>query len=284
MNIVNGVLARGVDLVLVKDFASYALQKKLLQQRWWPSLRIFSFFLLRVDDDDEEELYYAITPEFNHKRLSHHGGGKHLDTILEMVIGEFIKSSVGDLVKTHEFNPIHNEDLDFTPKNDRFDTESYLLESLLNHDTLMASSLKIDSLLGIISNIYSQGVLSCTGADSENNVKFPPQNSHEYVSYWCCGGWEKTFGGSLKEFGFGLSMDEFSLLEAHMKQNPLLRPDPHLLQVHRLQCSSSSKDLPMKLNMMDEDVWGCEGELGSRTKLSTELTFEQQCSLLYKLT
>ncbi|GKC85138.1 hypothetical protein Tco_1140855, partial [Tanacetum coccineum] len=32
-------------------------------------------------------------------------------------------------------------------KNDRFDTESYLLESLLNRDTLMASSPKIDSLL-----------------------------------------------------------------------------------------------------------------------------------------
>ncbi|GJX37460.1 hypothetical protein Tco_0250763 [Tanacetum coccineum] len=45
-----------------------------------------------------------------------------------------------------EFNPIHNEDLDSTPKNDRFDTESYLLESLLNRDTLMASSPKIDSL------------------------------------------------------------------------------------------------------------------------------------------
>ncbi|GKB27039.1 hypothetical protein Tco_0866440, partial [Tanacetum coccineum] len=46
-----------------------------------------------------------------------------------------------------EFNPIHNEDLDSTPKNDRFDTESYLLESLLNRDTFMASSPKIDSLL-----------------------------------------------------------------------------------------------------------------------------------------
>ncbi|GJU62510.1 hypothetical protein Tco_1244345 [Tanacetum coccineum] len=45
-----------------------------------------------------------------------------------------------------EFNPIHNEDLDSTPKNDRFDTESYLPESLLNRDTLMASSPKIDSL------------------------------------------------------------------------------------------------------------------------------------------
>nr|GEV84552.1 hypothetical protein [Tanacetum cinerariifolium] len=33
-----------------------------------------------------------------------------------------------------EFNPIHNEDLDFTSKNNRFDTKSYLLESLLNRD------------------------------------------------------------------------------------------------------------------------------------------------------
>ncbi|GJY45027.1 hypothetical protein Tco_0433240 [Tanacetum coccineum] len=31
-----------------------------------------------------------------------------------------------------EFNPIHNEDPDSTPKNDRFDAESYLLESLVN--------------------------------------------------------------------------------------------------------------------------------------------------------
>nr|GEX05782.1 phospholipase-like protein [Tanacetum cinerariifolium] len=45
------------------------------------------------------------------------------------------------------FNRIHNEDLDSTPKNDRFDTKSYLLESLLNRDTLMASSPKIDYLL-----------------------------------------------------------------------------------------------------------------------------------------
>ncbi|GJS35242.1 hypothetical protein Tco_0533624 [Tanacetum coccineum] len=46
-----------------------------------------------------------------------------------------------------EFNLIHNEDPDSTPKNDRFDTESYLLESLLNRDTFMASSPKVDSTL-----------------------------------------------------------------------------------------------------------------------------------------
>nr|GEU68927.1 reverse transcriptase domain-containing protein [Tanacetum cinerariifolium] len=37
-------------------------------------------------------------------------------------------------VMRSEFNPIHNEDLDSTPKNDLFDTKSYLLESLLNRD------------------------------------------------------------------------------------------------------------------------------------------------------
>ncbi|GKD53028.1 hypothetical protein Tco_1286415 [Tanacetum coccineum] len=50
-------------------------------------------------------------------------------------------------INSSEFNPIHNEDPNSTPKNDRFDTESYLLESLLNCDTFMTFSPKIDSLL-----------------------------------------------------------------------------------------------------------------------------------------
>ncbi|GJW85201.1 reverse transcriptase domain-containing protein [Tanacetum coccineum] len=45
-----------------------------------------------------------------------------------------------------EFNPIHNEDLDSTLKNDPFDTKSYLPESLLNHDTLIVSSHRNDPL------------------------------------------------------------------------------------------------------------------------------------------
>nr|GEX48673.1 hypothetical protein [Tanacetum cinerariifolium] len=55
-----------------------------------------------------------------------------------------------------EFNLIHNEDLDSTPKNDRFDPKSYLLESLLNRDTLMASSPKFDSLLEEFSEFNSK--------------------------------------------------------------------------------------------------------------------------------
>nr|GEZ57839.1 hypothetical protein [Tanacetum cinerariifolium] len=54
---------------------------------------------------------------------------------------------LGEEIKSIEFNPIHNKDLDSTLKNNHFDTDSYLLESSLNRVTLMISSLKIDSLL-----------------------------------------------------------------------------------------------------------------------------------------
>nr|GFB66827.1 hypothetical protein [Tanacetum cinerariifolium] len=60
------------------------------------------------DDDDDEDCTIAITPNF----------------------------PITDSLK-----------LESTPKNDRFDTEPYLLESLPNRDTLMSSTLKIDSFL-----------------------------------------------------------------------------------------------------------------------------------------
>ncbi|GKC40903.1 hypothetical protein Tco_1053287 [Tanacetum coccineum] len=125
------------------------------------------------DDDDEERSIplrdiimselppcVAITPD-SLKTDSFIMVDKHLDTIPETESDEFIKSSVENLVQNprcledecgvlmcrFEFNPIHNEDPDSTLKNDRFDTESYLLESLLNRDTFMTFSPKIDSLL-----------------------------------------------------------------------------------------------------------------------------------------
>nr|GEV59542.1 hypothetical protein [Tanacetum cinerariifolium] len=62
-----------------------------------------------------------------------------------------------------EFNPTHNEDLDSTLKNDRFDTKSYLLESLLNRDTLMASSPKFDFLLEEFSGELTHSDLILSG-------------------------------------------------------------------------------------------------------------------------
>nr|GEU60871.1 hypothetical protein [Tanacetum cinerariifolium] len=73
----------------------------------------------------------------------------HEEVIYEMSFKTYLNPpfDLDEEIISSEFNPIHNEDLDYTPKNDRFDTKSYLHESLLNHDTLMASSPKFDSLL-----------------------------------------------------------------------------------------------------------------------------------------
>nr|GEX71064.1 hypothetical protein [Tanacetum cinerariifolium] len=134
----------------------------------YPSKRFNSFCY--DDDDDDEDYTVVITPDFSITD-SLIMENEHLDTILETESDEFIKSSVENLVlipnstssddessheevihemsfKTYsnplfylneeiissEFNSIHNEDLDSTPKNDRFDTKSYLLESLLNRN------------------------------------------------------------------------------------------------------------------------------------------------------
>nr|GFA18388.1 hypothetical protein [Tanacetum cinerariifolium] len=73
----------------------------------------------------------------------------HEEVIHEMRFKTYLNPlfDLDEEIISSEFNPIHNEDLDSTLKNDRFDTDSYLLESSLNRDTLMISSLKIDSLL-----------------------------------------------------------------------------------------------------------------------------------------
>nr|GEZ15040.1 hypothetical protein [Tanacetum cinerariifolium] len=60
-----------------------------------------------------------------------------------------------------EFNPIHNEDLDSTLKNDR-------VKSLLNRDTLMASSPKFDSLLEEFSGEFAHANLIPPGINKAN--------------------------------------------------------------------------------------------------------------------
>nr|GFC08779.1 hypothetical protein [Tanacetum cinerariifolium] len=44
-----------------------------------------------------------------------------------------------------EFNPTHNEDLDSTPKNNRFDSKSYILESFLNRDEPIPPGIDCDN-------------------------------------------------------------------------------------------------------------------------------------------
>nr|GFC03213.1 hypothetical protein [Tanacetum cinerariifolium] len=93
----------------------------------------FSMFSNPLFDDST-----SSDDESSHEEVIHEMSFKTYSNPLFDLYEEIISS---------EFNPIHNEDLDSAPKNDRFDTESYLLESLLNRDTLMASSPKFDSFL-----------------------------------------------------------------------------------------------------------------------------------------
>nr|GEX45255.1 hypothetical protein [Tanacetum cinerariifolium] len=48
-------------------------------------------------------------------------------------------------VMRSEFNPIHNEDLDSTPKNNRFDSKFYLIESFLNRDESIPPGIDCDN-------------------------------------------------------------------------------------------------------------------------------------------
>nr|GEV98938.1 hypothetical protein [Tanacetum cinerariifolium] len=80
----------------------------------------FSMFSNPLFDDstssDDESSHEEVIHEMSFKTYSN-----HLFDLDEEIISS-------------EFNPIHNKDLDSTPKNDRFDTKSYLFKSLLNRD------------------------------------------------------------------------------------------------------------------------------------------------------
>ncbi|GKE50909.1 hypothetical protein Tco_1486065, partial [Tanacetum coccineum] len=112
------------------------------------------------DDDDEYTIQYkeylenssnAITPDLSTEEPDNtlSMGDEHLDTILETESDEVIKSSVEDLVPIpSESDGIFDNmcDVPFCDKN-HFDVESDLMDSLLNQDTSIIYSPKIDSLL-----------------------------------------------------------------------------------------------------------------------------------------
>ncbi|GJX86337.1 reverse transcriptase domain-containing protein [Tanacetum coccineum] len=112
------------------------------------------------DDDDEYTIQYreylenssnAITPDLPTEEPDNSlsMGDEHLDTIPETESDEVIKSSVEDLVPIpSESEGIFDNTCD-VPSCDKkhFDAESALMESLLNRDTSIVYSPKIDSLL-----------------------------------------------------------------------------------------------------------------------------------------
>nr|GEU71061.1 reverse transcriptase domain-containing protein [Tanacetum cinerariifolium] len=94
----------------------------------------------------------------------------HEEVIDEMSFKTYLNPlyDLDEEIISSEFNPIHNEDFDSTPRNDRFDTTSYLLESLLNRDTLMDSSTNFDSLLDKFSGELAHTDLIPLGINEAN--------------------------------------------------------------------------------------------------------------------
>ncbi|GKB69435.1 hypothetical protein Tco_0930847, partial [Tanacetum coccineum] len=140
-------------------------EKELLQQEQAAYVRTsqrFNFIYYNDDNDEESSIplsgviselppCVAITPVLSTEEPvdSLIMKDEHLDTILATELDEVIKSSVEDLV------PIPSEsegifgnmcDVPFCDKN-HFDAESDLMQSLLNRDTSIIYSPKIDSLL-----------------------------------------------------------------------------------------------------------------------------------------
>nr|GEV74837.1 putative RNA-directed DNA polymerase [Tanacetum cinerariifolium] len=104
--------------------------------------------MLDCDDSQTTNFSTFSNPLFDDSTSSD-DESSHEEVIHEMSFKTYSNPlfDLDEEIISSEFNLIHNEDLDSTPKNDCFDTDSYLLESSLNRDTLMISSLKIDSLL-----------------------------------------------------------------------------------------------------------------------------------------
>nr|GEZ63033.1 hypothetical protein [Tanacetum cinerariifolium] len=90
---------------------------------------------------------------------------KHRDEIkINELKGNFNRMSIEiskkeKLQQLDEFNPIHNEDLDSTPKNDRFDTKSFLLKSLLNRDESIPSGIDTDDSDSKGDNLFLERLL-----------------------------------------------------------------------------------------------------------------------------
>nr|GEW17309.1 hypothetical protein [Tanacetum cinerariifolium] len=104
--------------------------------------------MLDCDDSQTTNFSTFSNPLFNDSNSSD-DESSHEEVIHKMSFKTYSNPffDLDEEIISSEFNPIHNEDLDSTLKNDRFDTKSYLLEPLVNRDTLMASSPKFDSLL-----------------------------------------------------------------------------------------------------------------------------------------
>ncbi|GJT63080.1 hypothetical protein Tco_1006613 [Tanacetum coccineum] len=121
------------------------------------------------DDDDDEESSIPLK-DIIMSELPPDDESSYEEDVHEMSFKTY-SNPLFDLDKeiiSIELNPIHNEDLDSTPKDVRFDAESYLLESLVNRDTLNVSPPKIDHLFDEFADELTRYQLIPPGIDIIN--------------------------------------------------------------------------------------------------------------------
>ncbi|GJS96132.1 hypothetical protein Tco_0803100 [Tanacetum coccineum] len=85
-------------------------------------------------DDSQTTNFSTFSNPLFDDSTSSYDESSHEEVIHEMSFKTYSNPlfDLDEEIISSDFNPINNEDLDSTPKKDRFDTESYLLESLLN--------------------------------------------------------------------------------------------------------------------------------------------------------
>ncbi|GJZ70533.1 hypothetical protein Tco_0634083, partial [Tanacetum coccineum] len=175
-------------------------------------------------------------------------GDEHLDTILETELDEVIKSSVENLVPIpREFEGICNDTCDvLTCDNDRIDVESELVESLINRDTSIVYSSKIDPIFEefagelahiapipprIVEDDFDSNDDTSSDDDFFENIEYVDA-SLSYIEY-----------DSFKEENEEQEEKEFDLEDIFQIQDVILRKK--LLNVHRLISKIESlKDNP----------------------------------------
>ncbi|GKB68395.1 hypothetical protein Tco_0929807 [Tanacetum coccineum] len=139
--------------------ANLAVQKEQEEQAAQSFTPYWNFPIID-DDDDEYTIQYreylersskAITPDLPTEEPDNSlsMGDEHLNTIPETESDKVIKSSVKNLVPIPSESEVTSDnmcDVPFCDKN-HFDAESDLMESLINQETSIVYSPKIDSLL-----------------------------------------------------------------------------------------------------------------------------------------
>ncbi|GJY50834.1 hypothetical protein Tco_0441681 [Tanacetum coccineum] len=158
------------QMTTIRDLVGQVMQKKVEEKRiteeqaakdrYW---KIPICYDDDDDDDDDNDEYYILTQEYLKKFSSTitpvlsteepdnslNMGDEHLSTIPATKSDEVIKSSVENLVPIpRELEGIPDKLCDIpTCDNDRINVESELVESLINRDTSIVYSSKIDPLL-----------------------------------------------------------------------------------------------------------------------------------------